>query len=220
VSTGLTMGTTDSTSVRGSGRARLRPSPQRPSRLSRSFALPKHGKGRQWHSRLSRSFALPKDGNGIRGSAGASPSQRTAMAFAAQRELRPPKGRQRTAMAFAAQRELRPPKGQQRPSRLSRSFVFPGNQAAPAAIPIGAGDDLPLAPSFQEQPGRFPPRPHGERVPEGRVRGPGPRAQSERGQLSRSFAFPSSCDQTPAQQELLLPGPARPTLNLALISCS
>jgi hypothetical protein len=88
-------------SVDAVGRARLCPSRQWPSRLSRSFALPNHG------STQSGGRGSVRAGNGHRGSAGASPSQiigrrsregeapsEPAMAIAAQQELRPPKSRQ------------------------------------------------------------------------------------------------------------------------------
>ena len=48
-------------------------------------------------------------------------------------------------------------------------FAAPSTRPSPRR---GEGDDVSLAPGLQEQPGHFfPPRPHGERVPEGRVRG-------------------------------------------------
>ena len=108
------------------GRARLRPSRQRPSRLSRSFALPKPGPPN------SGGRGSVRAGKGHRGSAGASPSQnlghRTregeapsepAKAIAAQQELRPPK----TWATELGRARLRP--SRQRPSRLSRSFALP-----------------------------------------------------------------------------------------------
>ena len=131
----------------GPGRARLRPSRQRPSRLSRSFALPKSGPadpggrgsvraGRR-PPRLSRSFALPKSciiaggrgsvraGNGHRGSAGASPSQNRASSREGEAPSEP-------ATATAAQQELRPPKIVHHPGRArlrpSRHRMPPAHQ--------------------------------------------------------------------------------------------
>ena len=86
-----------------SGRARLRPSRQRLSRLSGSFALPNKSRADELNSGGRGSV---RAGKGYRGSAGASPSQKPeptnltregealsepAKAIAAQQELRPPK---------------------------------------------------------------------------------------------------------------------------------
>ena len=108
------------------GRARLRPSRQRRTRLSRSFALPKPGPPNLGGRGSVRA------GKGHRGSAGASPSQnlghRTwegeapsepAKANAAQQELRPPK----TCATELGRARLRP--SRQRRTRLSRSFALP-----------------------------------------------------------------------------------------------
>ena len=160
--------------LRDSGTARLRPSRQRPSRLSGSFALPKIRAGA---TELGRARLRPS----------------LAKAFAARRELRPPKNVQRDrtregeapsepAKAFAAQQELRLPTNTRSATELGRARLRPGTGKGLRGS-AGASHSQKYATALAEL---------------GRARlGSGGRGSVRAGKgplrLSRSFALPESC---------------------------